>query len=268
MYLVVLVVLVVLIRGGIERLFVCITRSSCLEELLTYPASLCLHALVFLQCLAMILFIVGMSAWSTDEENVSNTYWTYSESASENEKVTMYGLRIIVEGNTNNDDTSGHTSYSDCDDADYCKNCGTAGETALGMCLLAFFCLCPLVVTTGLRIMKKLDNKWLKLISIVLTAFVLFWSIVAVWNWQSSCVDRLPIAFGTNGYKNGPGYNCVVCNIFWMLLSLYFHVSTTSNVVAEDDTTNEPLTDQEGGSEEQDGGYMPAPMGDEKKNEV
>lgn len=222
--------------------------------------------IVFLLCLAVILYIVGMSAWSTDEETVLRTYWTYSESASSNELVTLFGLRSSVSANLNNDDTSGHTTFDDCDNLDECVNCREAGETALGMCLLAFFCICPLVISTGLRIMKILDNKLMKLGSIGLASFALFWSIVAVWNWSGSCVDRLPIVQGTTGYKNGPGYNCIVCNIFWLLFSLYIHVCTTSNIVA-DGGTSEPLTDQEGGDED---GYVAAPDGEEeqKKNQV
>lgn len=221
---------------------------------------------VILNCLALILFIVGMAAWSTDEETVLRTYWTYAESATQNELVTMYGLRSIVTGDLNNDDTSGHITYDDCEDSDFCDNCKTAGETALATCLLAFFCLCPLVIMSGLRIMKFLDNKILKLGSIFLTSSVLFWSIVAVWNWQGSCVDHLPITVGTTGYKNGPGYNCVVCNLFWMLVSLFVHTCTSANVPS-DDSKAEPLNSQEHNEEDV---YMPAPDGrdDEKSNEI
>lgn len=207
-----------------------------------------------------------MSAWSTDEETVLRTHWTYAESASSNELVTMYGLRSIVTGNLNNDDTSGHETFDDCDDQDFCENCKVAGETALAMCLLSFFFLCPLIITTGLRVMKILDNKVMKLSSIGLTATVLFWTIVGVWNWGGSCVDFLPILAGTTGYKNGPGYNCIVCNIFWLFYCLYVHVCTSANVVA--DGTSEPLTDQEEGNED---GYVEAPDGSEdesKKNQV
>ena len=210
-----------------------------------------------------------MSAWSTDETTVTNTYWTYIEDSTNNDIVTYYGLRSAVSEHAGSVPTT-HYKFDDCDNVDYCEQCQSAGQTALGMCLLAFFCLCPLVVTTGLRIMKPLDSKWLKLASIVLTSFVLFWSIIAVWNWQSGCVSRAPIDSGTSGYKNGPGYNCVVCNLFWMLLTLYVHVSTSSTIIG-DGSANEPLNDQEeeeSSEQEESGAYVPAPSGEEKKNEI
>lgn len=234
-----------------------------------------IFSVVFLQCLALVMFIVGMSAWSTDKTTVSNTYWSYVEDASDNEEVTYVGLRSYV---TDYRDATGSIDttsfkFEDCVNDDSCEHCETAGQASLGMCLLAFFCLCPLVVTTGLRMMKVLDNKWLKLSSIVLTSFALFWTVVAVWNWQSGCVSRAAIISGSSGYKNGPGYNCVVCNMFWLLFSLYVHVSTTSTI-AGDGSTSEPLNQEEEESQaseqEQGGAYVPAPSGDEetKKNQV
>ena len=220
---------------------------------------------VFLLCLSLILFIVGMSAWSADEDTVTLTHWTYSESAYDNDLVTMYGLQSIVAGDLSNDDFS-RVAYEDCDENDFCDHCRSAGQTALATCLLAFFCLCPLVVTTGLRIMKVLDNKMIKLGSIFLVLSVLFWSVIAVWNWQGSCVDLLPIEARTSGYKNGPGYNCIVCNIVWMLLSLYLHVCTTANVPS-DGSKSEPLTNQEEDSTDDDV-YVQAPDGNEKNNQV
>lgn len=235
--------------------------------------SLVVFFTVSVQCLTLVLYIVGMSAWSKDEDTVSDTYWTFSESANSNELITMYGLRSIVSGNTNNDDTSGHTTYDDCDDLDYCVNCRSAGKTALAMCLISFFTVMPLVITTGLRIMKKMDNKIVKLSSIVLTSTVLFWTIVGVWNWNGTCVAYLPIQYGTTGYKHGPGYNCVACNIFWMLLSLYIHVSTTADV-SSDGSTSERLTEQEESADtegqflEGGGSYVPATDSSEKQNQV
>lgn len=221
-----------------------------------------------------------MAAWSNDEETVMNTHWTYSESANSNEEVQMFGLRSVVAGNLDNDDTSGRVSYDDCDNLDYCVNCRSAGETALATCLLAFFCLMPLFLSTALRVKRTMDNKIMKLGSIFLTGSVLFWTVVAVWNWNGTCVEHLPIVGGTTGYKNGPGYNCVVCILFWMFFSLFVHVTIPVNGSTEG-TNQEPLTDQQsqaaqgGGqsySEEETGPgsdfYVAPPDGSEKKNQV
>eukprot|EP00602_Paraphysomonas_sp_CaronLab_P000673 CAMPEP_0185024166 /NCGR_PEP_ID=MMETSP1103-20130426/7135_1 /TAXON_ID=36769 /ORGANISM="Paraphysomonas bandaiensis, Strain Caron Lab Isolate" /LENGTH=232 /DNA_ID=CAMNT_0027557059 /DNA_START=19 /DNA_END=717 /DNA_ORIENTATION=+ len=213
----------------------------------------CMGTVVFLTGLSMVFYIVGLSAWSNNSDTVLNTHWAYSLSGRDNDHITVIGLRSVFSFDLDNDDYQ-RTDLSDCDsDDDSCKNCMNAGETALGMCILAFFCCMLAAVFSIVRLFKFIDSALWRKVSISVFSLTLFWTIIAVSVFTNQCVNNLGVIVGYTITRYGPGYNCVTFNICWLLIGLVVHILTPAGGPKEkDDTLNDPLhvpAEEERGSE-------------------
>jgi hypothetical protein len=212
-------------------------------EALAGKRKIIMGALVLLQMLAGILYIVGMVGWSKDDKNVMATYWAASISASDNDAVTLFALRNGVVADLSNDDTSADFDYDDCaGNPDWCDNCKEAGEAALATSLLGFFFCGGTLIVSAIRAMEKMDSKNIKIASAVIIVFQLLWSVIAVGTFKNQCIDMLPVAGGTiQELHTGPGYNCIATTCFIAGVTLLLHLLMPSVAGGNEDKLEEPL---------------------------